>query len=70
MYYVFLHKLIQYEKLMFAIVLAFLLLSCAKPKKFEIGGKVKEVIGYAMVIVGTITGTNLILGGVKKWQRK
>ncbi len=34
---------------MFAIVLAFLLLSCAKPKKFEIGGKVKEVQPYGFL---------------------
>lgn len=30
----------------------------------------KLVIGYAMVILGTLFGTNLILGGIKKWQKK
>jgi hypothetical protein len=31
---------------------------------------VKTSIGYAMVIIGTLAGTNLILGGMKKWQKK
>jgi hypothetical protein len=30
----------------------------------------KQVLGYALVIIGTLTGTNLILGGFKKWQKK
>jgi hypothetical protein len=30
----------------------------------------KTIIGYAMVVVGTLTGTNLILGGIRKWQKK
>jgi len=30
----------------------------------------KTIIGYLMVIIGTLMGTNLILGGIKKWQKK
>lgn len=30
----------------------------------------KQVLGYLIVFIGTLTGTNLILGGFKKWQKR